>query len=419
MAMIKLALRSLWNRKATALLTVLAIAVSVTLLLGVEKVRTEARASFANTISGTDLIVGARSGSVQLLLYSVFRIGNATNNVSWETYQHFADHKRVKWTIPIALGDSHRGYRVLGTTEAYFEHYRYAKTHTLNFKQGRAFDDIYDAVLGADVAEQLGYTLDQKIVMTHGLGSVGITRHKDSPFRIVGILEKTGTPVDRTIHITLQGIEAMHLGWRNGAPIRGLKIDQNQVRQLTLEPKAITAFMMGLTSKISTFKLQREINTFDQEALLAILPGVALAELWALMSVAEQALLIISAFVVLTGVIGMLTMILASLNERRREMAILRSVGARPLHIFTLLVSEAGLLASLGAALGVAMLYSLLFIAQPIIESQYGLHISISLLNSYDFSLLGIIIGAGFIAGLIPAVRAYRYSLADGMTIRI
>ena len=417
--MLNLAMRSVWNRKTTALLTILAIALSVTLLLAVEKIRVEAKESFANTISGTDLIVGARSGSVQLLLYSVFRIGNATNNISWESYQEFANHKRVKWTIPISLGDSHRGYRVMGTTDAYFEHYRYAKTHALEFTQGRQFEDVFETVLGADVAAQLGYSLNEEIIIAHGIGKAGITKHKDRPFKIVGILKKTGTPVDRTVHVSLQGIEAMHLGWRGGAPMRGLKISQDQIRQLELKPKAITAFMVGLNSKISTFKVQREINEYKEEAMLAILPGVALQELWGLMSVAEQALLTISIFVVITGLIGMLTMILSSLNERRREMAILRSVGARPAHIFSLMMSESGLLATLGATLGVMMLYALLFIAQPILENEYGLHITISMLNQYDLTLLGIIAVSGFVVGLIPAIRAYRNSLADGMNIRI
>ena len=109
MIVVRLALQSLRNRWLTAALTVLAIAFSVMLLLGVEKVRTGARQSFADTISGTDLIVGARSGSIQLLLYAVFRIGNATNNIRWDSFEHLASHKQVKWAIPISLGDSHRG----------------------------------------------------------------------------------------------------------------------------------------------------------------------------------------------------------------------------------------------------------------------------------------------------------------------
>lgn len=417
--MVNLAVKSMLNRKTTVLLTVLAIALSVTLLLAVEKIRNDTKENFANTISGTDLIVGARSGSIQLLLYSVFRIGNATNNISWESYQHFANHKRVAWTIPMSLGDSHRGFRVLGTTDSYFEHYHYSKTKKLKLSEGRSFAGVFETILGIDVATELGYALGDEIVLAHGIGTVGITQHKDRPFKIVGILQKTGTPIDRTVHISLAGMEAIHLGWRNGAAIPGLKIDTEQIRKLELQPKAITSFLVGLDSKIHTFKLQREINEYQAEAMLAILPGVALQELWGLMSTAEKALLMISIFVVITGLIGMLTMILSSLNERRREMAILRSVGARPSHIFGLMICEAGVLAIMGVVLGVVMLYLLLFIAQPLLLSQYGLHINISMLSQYDVLLLSIIVFAGFIVGLIPAVQAYRNSLADGMSIRV
>lgn len=418
MAITSLALRSVYNRKFTAVLTICAIAMSVTLLLGVEKIRREARESFANTISGTDLIVGARSGAIQLLLYSVFRIGNATNNISWESYQEIADNPKIKWTIPFSLGDSHRGFRVLGSSSAYFEHFRYGRDRRLEFAEGQPFADVYDTVLGAEVAEQLGYKLGQSIIISHGLGDVSFAEHDDKPFIVTGILQKTGTPVDRTVHVSLEGIEAIHVDWQSGARVPGLTIDAEQARQMDLQPKVITAFLVGLESKLSTFGLQRDINEYREEPLLAILPGVALQELWDMMSVAETALLAISVFVVITGLIGMLTVILASLNERRREMAILRSVGAKPSHIFGLLMNEAGIFALLGVLIGVVLLYVLMIIAQPIIATQFGLFISITMLNARDLTVLAIIVAAGFLTGAVPAYRAYRFSLADGMTIR-
>ena len=419
MAIARLATRSLLNRRFTALLTVCAIAMSVALLLGVEKIRRDAKSSFANTISGTDLIVGARSGAIQLLLYSVFRIGNATNNITWKSYQDLAANPKIKWTIPLSLGDSHRGFRVLGTSSAYFEHYRYGGERRLAFSAGGPFADIYDTVIGADVAKQLDYTLNQAIIVSHGLGKVSFADHEDKPFRISGILQKTGTPVDRTVHVSLAGIEAMHIDWQSGARIPGLTVSAEQARQMDLTPKAITAFLIGLESKLSTFRLQRSINEYREEPLMAILPGVALQELWDLMSVAEIALLVISIFVVIAGLTGMLTVILASLNERRREMAILRSVGAKPRHIFGLLMTEAGLLALLGAVLGIVLLYTVLLFARPFMEVQFGLFVPLTLPSLRDWVLLAAIVGAGFLVGLIPALRAYRYSLADGMTIRL
>lgn len=419
MAIFSLAWKSLLNRRSTALLTVVSIALSVALLVGVERLRTEARESFANTLSGTDLIVGARSGPVQLLLYTVFRIGDATNNISWQSYQDVAALPKVAWTVPISLGDSHRGFRVLGTTPAYFEHYRYARDRELVIAQGRRFSDLYDAVLGAEVADKLGYEIGDAIVVAHGASDVSFSRHDDKPFRVVGILARTGTPVDRTVHVGLEAIEAIHVDWQMGAPIPGVSISAEQARAMDLTPKAITAVLVGLKSKIATFQVQRYVNDYPQEPLSAILPGVALSQLWNLIGIAENALLIVSVFVVVVGLFGMLTALLTSLNERRREMAILRSVGARPGHVFALIMGEAGFLTLLGVLLGVAMLYVLLLAGQPIVESRFGLFIEIGGLSRYEWILLGAVMAAGFLVGSIPSYRAYRLSLADGLSVRV
>jgi putative ABC transport system permease protein len=420
MATFALALRSIWNRRTTALLTLSAIAISVALLLGVQKMRTAARDGFANTVSGVDLIVGARSGQLNLLLYSVFRVGDATANVSWASYQKIARHPDVEWTVPISLGDSHRGFRVMGTTPDYFRHYRFAGGRQLSFAAGQPFADLYDAVLGADVARQLGYTIGTPLVVAHGLGQVSFAQHTDKPFRVVGVLERTGTPVDRTVHLPLEAITAIHIDWQGGARAPpGARIDAAATRNAELTPESITAFMVGMRSKVMTFTMQRAINEFRQEPLLAILPGVALSQLWNLVGIADTALMIVAAFVVLAGLLGMLTAILTSLNERRREMAILRSVGARPRHIFTLLVAEAGLLAATGVAVGTGLTYVLLAAARPLLESRFGIFLEVGGLTRYDLAILGSVVLAGLLMGVLPAWRAYRNTLSDGLTIRV
>lgn len=420
MYLLRLALASLNNRRFTALLTVLAIALSVCLLLAVERVRTEARSSFASTISGTDLIVGARSGSVNLLLYSVFRIGNATNNIRWSSYEWLASNPKVKWAIPISLGDSHRGYRVMGTDTGYFQHYRFGRGQSLQIAQGKPFEDVFDVVLGAEVAAALNYTLGQELVLAHGVSEVSLTKHDDKPFKVSGILARTGTPVDRTLHISLPGMQALHVDWQNGVPAQGTgRISAEQARAMGLQPTAITAVLLGLNSKIATFTVQRQINEFSGEPLQAILPGVALQELWSLMGTAEKALFVVSLFVVLTGLIGMLTAILTSLNERRREMAILRSVGARPWHIASLLLLEAFALSLAGILLGLALMYLGIAISQGYVQANYGLYLPLSLPGSYEWSLLGAILAAALLMGGVPAWRAYRQSLSDGLSIRL
>ncbi len=413
----RLALQSLRKRTLTASLTVAAIALSVMLLLGVEKVRAGARQSFADTISGTDLIVGARTGSLQLLLYSVFRIGNATNNITWPSYQDILKAPEVEWSVPFALGDSHRGFRVLGTSTAYFERYRFRRGRALTFTAGKPFNDLFDAVIGADVARTLNYQLGDSITLAHGTGSIAFVEHLGKPFRVAGILEKTGTPVDRTVHVSLEANTALHLGWESGVADPSAEPAADAVRKLDLTPATITAVLLGLKSRIQTFKLQRAINEYPEEPLSAIIPGAALQELWSLVGTAETALGVISAMVVATALLGMITMILTTLNERRREMAILRSVGAGPRTIMGLLATEATLLTLAGVVLGTALLYLGLIILQPVIDRTYGLYLPVDPLTARDLWTLFAVVAAGFLAGLIPAALAYRLSLADGMTV--
>ena len=413
---LRLAFASLMARALTVGMTILAIALSVALFLAVEKVRTGAKASFADTISGTDLIVGARSGSVQLLLYSVFRIGNATNNISWESYQDIAGRDEIDWIVPISLGDSHRQFRVMGTTSGFFEHYRYRGGRMLEIGQGHGLDDLYDAVIGAEVAATLGYDVGDPIIVSHGVAS--FTHHDDQPFRVAGIVERTGTPVDRTVIVSLEAIEAIHVDWQTGARTPGAPTPVDDIRQMDLTPDAITAALIGMNSRLQIFGLQRWINTYPEEPLLAILPGVALQELWQIVGIAERALIGVSVMVVVTALLGMMAMIFSSLNERRREMAIWRAMGARPVTILGLLVLEAALMAALGAALGMVILYGGLVVAQPWIDAAYGLWLPISVPSARELVVLALVIGAAALASLLPALRAYRLSLADGMMVR-
>jgi putative ABC transport system permease protein len=414
---LRLAISSLIARALTVGMTILAIALSVALFLGVEKIRTGAKASFADTISGTDLIVGARSGSVQLLLYSVFRIGNATNNLTWESYQDIAKRRDVDWIVPISLGDSHRQFRVMGTTPAFFERYKYRSGQSLAIREGAIMDDLFDTVIGSDVAATLGYSIGDPIVVAHGLAS--FTKHDNQPFRVSGILRKTGTPVDRTVIVGLRAIEAIHVDWQGGGKIQGQVTPADVMRQLELEPKAVTAALVGVKGRLKVFALQRAINEYPQEPLLAILPGVALQELWQIVGIAEKALIGVSAMVVITALIGMMATIFSSLNERRREMAIFRAMGARPRVILGLLVLEAIVMAALGALLGLALLYIGLFIGQPMIDSAFGLWLPIEPPTLREVWVLLGVIAAGAIVSMVPAIRAYRMSLADGMVVRI
>lgn len=457
MFLLSLVRKSLANRLLATTLTIASIALSVALLLGIENVRAGMRESFSNTISRTDLIVGARGGSMQLLLYSVFGIGSPTNNVSWATYEHFRDHPAVAWTIPISLGDSHRGFRLVGTDSSFYQQFHYGGGRSIEFEEGRMPQTEHEVVLGEQVARELGYALGSDVVITHGLYGTGIMDHDEQPFRVVGILARTFTPVDRSLYVTLQGVDAVHEGFMEmpgagaGGPpsfapppnfaappdfsaspeVAGASNDTAATDAATAAaewsdnagrdapPEQITAFFLGARTRIATLQLQREINTYEAEATMAILPGVALAEMWRGVGYAEDALLIVTFFVVAVGLIGMLLSLYTSLEARRREMAILRAVGAGAPRIFALLVLESGMLGLAGALTGVGLVYALLVLLKGVVESNFGLYLPIQAPTRTAYLYLVAVVVASFLIGLVPAIKAYRNSLVDGLTVRV
>ncbi|MDR2639054.1 MAG: ABC transporter permease [Helicobacteraceae bacterium] len=414
--LLTLAAKSAWNRRGTLCLVAFSIALSAALLLGVERVRAQVKESFVQTISGTDLVVGARGGDIQLILYAVFHLGSATNNMNYASAKAIGAKDEVSWTIPISLGDSHKGYPVVATSADFFERYRFRGDRNLSFARGEPFDDLFDTVIGAEAAKRLKYEIGDKIVLSHGESQTKLAQHDDKPFRVAGVLAPTGTALDRSLYISLEAMEAIHIDWQGGAPIQGFKVSAEQARKFNLEPKTITALLVGLKKRSGVFAQQREINGWKDEPIVGVMPGVAMDKIWRMSAAMENALLFVSAMVTITGLAGLIAAILAGLNERRRELAVLRSAGARPLDIVALLSFEAVLLTLSGLVFGVAALGAALAIFAPILADSYGIALYLSLPSAREWTLIGAIAIAGFCAGLLPAIKAYRLSLTDGLS---
>ncbi|MFY0660238.1 MAG: ABC transporter permease, partial [Shimia sp.] len=202
--------QSLWNRRFVASLTVLAIALSVALILSVERLRDSARTSFANSASGIDLIVAPRGNDVQILLATLFGVGSTGTGMSGDVADVVAEMPGVAWTVPLMQGDNHKGFPVVGTSQDYFEHFKHSRGEPLVFAEGAKFADASSAVIGAEVAERLDYGIGTEIVNAHGSGTVALEVHDEAPFEITGILKRTNTAVDRMVFVSLEGFEAIH-----------------------------------------------------------------------------------------------------------------------------------------------------------------------------------------------------------------
>lgn len=413
-----LTLKSFKNRKFTGLLCVLSIALSVTLFLGIERIRNGARDGFTNTISKTDLIVGAKGGQLQLLLYSVFHMGSAVNNIRMSTFEEITKNPIVEWAIPISLGDAYKGFRVVGTDENFFKHYRFRGDKNVEFFEGSVPTEVFDVVLGSEVARNFKHSLGDPITLSHGISSSAILHHEQTPFKVVGILKPTQTPIDTAVYITLHGMEAMHIGWETGVP-SGEEIDQERFKKENIQVTQLTSFLVKLRSRIAVLRMRRAIDQYTGEPIMAVIPALALQEMWETIGYVEQILFLVSLCVLAVGLMSIVISLYTSINERRREMAILRSLGAKAGHIFMLLILESSLLVFLGCLLGVASLYGLLAVVRPWLESNFSVYLPVTGLSRTEWMYLGAIFIIGTLAGLIPAIKAYMNSLQDGLTIKL
>jgi len=410
-----LALASLWHRRRVLALVCLTLTLSVSLLLGIQYLRTEVRQSFTSTISGTDLIVGARSGQLNLLLYTVFHIGDATNNIRWSTFEGLREDPRIDWLIPISLGDSYRGYRVVATDRNFLQHFRYGQERAIALEEGQWFSDVFHVVLGAGVARELGHQPGEEVILSHGGGRTSFSNHDDTPFRITGILEATGTPVDQAVYISLEGMEAMHVGWESGVAIPGRTLTPEKARGMTFTPDAITAAYVGLKNPVLTFRLQRALNQSPEEPLSAILPGVALSELWRLMGQFEKALLGITGFVVITSLVGLVAVLLTLQTQRAHEIAVLRATGASTGLVASLHVIECVALALVSCVLALAVSAAALSALAPWLLDTYGLNLALRPLNAAEWALLATVPAAATLVGLLPAIATWRTTRYQGL----
>ena len=439
---------SLANRAFSLSLIVVTLACAVALYVGVQNVQRLTRASFENSISGVDLVVAARGSDVQILLNTVFGLGASGNLVSDETVAAVADMPEVAWVVPLALGDSHRGFRVLGTSPEFFERVIPSPSSGALFAAGGAFEQILEAVVGADVAEALGYMPGDKIVLQHGLGDYGAA-HDDLPFRVHGVLARTGTPFDRTVLVSVEAIEAIHRGWRNGQQLVELSPEQVEKPKEAHEDEhhhkdehheeehhedehhgvehhehahaggldALDGFFVGLTERRNVVRMQRNIADYESEPLTAVIPGVTLAQIWQIIGVADRGFRAVSLLVIALVLLAMTAMTVLSTDSRRREMAILRALGASPSTLVGLILAEALFLAICASVMGLGLAVGVSALAQKWLTQTIGLVATTMLPGWQEMVIVAYIIPAALVAGLVPALRLYRRTVQDGIMV--
>jgi len=399
-ALLRLAAASLLARRRTTGLMLLALTLSCALLFGVEKVRSELRTSAYAAVGAVDLIVGARTAPEQLLLATVFHYGALSTPLPRAVETRLASHPAVRFALPLSLGDSVSGLPVVGTVPAYFAQLGPAPEVPLAFLAGGPFANEEEAVIGAEAARRLGKGLGDALTLSHGLGDQSFLEHGNHPLRVVGILAPTGTPLDQRILVSLEALHAAHEGVASGAP----------------EEENISALLLGLAPRAAALGLAAQLNRSEDPPLTAALPALTLAGLLRWLGAGEAVLQVLSIFVVVVALAGMLAMMLASLEQRRREMAVLRALGAGFPALLSLLLAEALLLTGAALVLGHGLIHGGLALAAPMLQSATGLALQ-DLGPTPGEGLLALgALALATLAGLLPAWLAARRALMDGLS---
>ena len=410
--MLSLLLKSIRSRIIPTSLVTISLMASMVLLLSIERIQQGAEEGFNQSISGVDVIIGPRSSSLELVLYTVFHLGRPTNNITTKTIDDIKLRNDIDWIVPIALGDSHKGFRVIATQSNYFEHIKYSDNQSLTFLKGRAFSELPEVVLGSDVADKLNYSLGSNIQITHGSVEATGNKHDDFSFKASGILNKTGTPIDQAIFVDLKGYELLHLGWKSGKKVFSLdNIDLSTIPKEDLNPKTLTAAFVGLKSKLTLFNFSKSIREYPNEAISAVIPGVALSELWSIVGLVDKGFELLSWIIIAISLIAMITLIIASLDNRKQEMTIYRANGASPRFLATMVIYESlviGLVAIIGAIILVTIVT---YFATSQLNLTLGISPSFQWISLGDIKVFSVILLAGVLSSLIPAVMVFRKNL--------
>ena len=399
-ALLRLAAASLLARRRTTGLMLLALTLSCALLFGVEKLRSEVRASAYASVGAVDLIVGARTAPETLLLATVFHYGALSTPLPRAVETRLASHPAVRFALPLSLGDSVAGLPVVGTVPAYFAHLGLTPEGPLAFQAGGPFAGDEEVVLGAEAARRLGKDLGDALTLSHGLGAESFLEHEDHPLRVVGLLAPTGTPLDQRVLVSLEALHAAHEGAASGAS----------------ENANISALLLGLAPRAAALGLAAQLNRSGDPPLTAALPALTLAGLLRWLGAGEAVLQVLSAFVVVVALAGMLAMMLASLEQRRREMAVLRALGAGFPTLLFLLLTEALMLTGAAISLGLGLVHGGLALAAPALQSATGLALQDPGPTAREGLLALGALALATLSGLLPAWLAARRALMDGLS---
>ncbi len=407
--------RSLRQHALSSLVTIISVALAAGLLMSVFSIKQQTHNAFTSGATGFDAVLGARGSQLQLVLNSVFHLETSPGNIPYSSYLAIKRDPRVRWAIPYAVGDNYKGYRVVGTTGEFFREYTFGRQRKLEFENdGRMFREEYgEAVIGSMVAQKTDLKYGSTFNTYHGLTYDASAQHS-TEFVVTGVLKPTGTPIDRVIWIPLEGYYRM-AGHEPRDRRTGRIIEIKPGVAIPDEYKEVSAVMLKLRSGGSGASLDVEMNRQGTIRTLAWPIGKVMADLFYKIAWANQVLEFVAYLVAIVAGAAILASIYNTMNERRREFAILRALGAKRSVVFTAIVAESATIAALGSLLGYVVYAVLLGVAASIVRAKAGVVLDVTAyhdalrLTPVGMTLLGALVG------IVPAWKAYATDVATNL----
>jgi len=375
------------NTALSLILLALGVATIVLLILVVgqaeERMKRDAR--------GIDLVVGAKGSPMQLILSGIYHLDAPTGNIPLSSVGLLAKNRMVKRAIPLALGDSWKGYRIVGAPREYPEHYG------AKLQSGRLHDKPMEAVLGAEVAARTGAGVGGTFAGAHGIGGEG-KEHAGAPYTVVGVLEKTSSVLDRLVLTSIESV------WQVHEEHQGPEDDAD--RKAHEEAREVTVLLVQYASPLAAAMLPRQINS--QSELQAASPAYETARLFRIVGVGVEALRAFALVLILAAGLSVFIALYTALEERRYDLAVMRTLGASRGKLFGLLMTEGVVLSLLGAAIGLGLGHALASALGAWLEAEQHYPVSGLEWRAEELWLVVVALGVGVLAALLPAWRAYR-----------
>ena len=404
--------RSLRQHKLSSCITIMSVALACGLVMAVFSVKTQTHDAFTGGSVGFDAVLGARGSQLQLVLNTIFHLETSPGNIPWTVYKAVEKDRRVELAIPYAVGDNYHGFRIVGTTEDIFTKFEYQEGKKFQVQaDGRFFKpDLREAVIGSFVAQKTGLKLGDKFNPYHGLNFDEKNQHAEI-YLVVGVLESTNSPSDRVIWIPLEGIYRMkgHV-WNVG----GKEFEAKVGEDIPDDYKQVSAVMLKLKNPgMSGMSMSQEVNKQGKDFTLAWPIARVMADLFDKIGWIDRVLEMIAYLVVVVASGSILASIYNTMNERRREFAILRALGARRATVFSTIVVEAATIAGLGSLFGFLVYGVIMGSAAAVIRGQTGVVLDVLQFHPVLVATpLGMIVIGG-LAGVIPAIKAYGTDVAS------